>query len=131
MKLGEFDYKISRQVEFTKKELDLLLRMARGHYDFICQDAASVANAPGRKNGFLTVATLFKGQHFWTFDKFDITAKILEQRHLPPYVKDLKLTTSLFMKMMEAMDSINDEYTLLMGSQKQVTKVSENKRSKL
>jgi hypothetical protein len=88
--------------------------MAATHYDFTCQQAVSEADAPGRVNGFLTIAGFRTSMPpEWTFSEFDTCAKILEQRFYTQWLASLPMANALAAKMNAAMDSLNEEYKRL------------------
>jgi hypothetical protein len=77
-----FHYDVELEVSFTIEEASALCELAKLHYDDTCRAAGMLISDGAQKNGFLARLTMFPPRSLtvnWTFDKFDLTAKILEQ----------------------------------------------------
>lgn len=112
MRLGDFNYRLRLEVQFTKRELELLMLMSKNHYDSECRAASYSKHVMGSE-GFLMSAVMSGRQQLWTFAEFDLSAKILEQKHLPPYVDSLAVAQELTTRMNQAMSALSEEFTRL------------------
>jgi hypothetical protein len=115
MKRGVFAYKVGVEVKFTKPEINLMIKLAKSHYDNTCQLAGMTCAESGDKNGFLAQLKLFTGHaHIWQFHEFDLTAKILEPYRLFE-AQDAHRREKLFRFMCDSMSAITERYKVLEG----------------
>ena len=122
MEFKEFDWKVSAVVEFMVPEAQLLIKLAKTHYDDVCQAAGLSRDEGGLVNGFLARLIMFHAvaepaiRAVWTFDRFDLSLKVLEMldmfrhRNAPGDAEDQVLGARLALRLQGVCTKINREY---------------------
>jgi hypothetical protein len=120
----KFAYTVEAEVTFTKEEYLLLIELAKMHYDYTCQNAGLKGGeyhpkrcSESRENGFLVQLEMFPTTPeytttVWPFRNFDITMKILEQRHMMSY-SSTEILNRIFVEISKIMHQIQDEHMAL------------------
>jgi hypothetical protein len=112
MEFKGYTYKVSAEVKFTKQETELLVELAKGHYDGACKLAGCAIGADGaRENGFIAQLVLFPSKLpiVWAFREFDLTMKVLEQRRYLNDTEKRKIVDGLAERIGDVMEGIGSE----------------------